>query len=207
MQIKSIAMLAAAGCAIGILTGCGVPKEEHEAIVAELTANAQAAEDALNAELNDTKSQLDDATAKAARLQIEVNDSVDRIAELKSAADELTDSVAAEQSKVAQLESDLAAVKATVATSQQETRDAEKERDIMELEKQETQRRFDMLRKAILDLNEVNPDDMQIKLIVDDMDAPADTLSAPAEAAPTAAAPAAEDDSSLTSILDEMDSM
>ena len=207
MQIKSIAMLAAAGFVIGMLTGCGVPKDEHEAIVAELTANAQAAEDALNAELNDTKSLLDAEAAKAAKLQIEVNGSVDRIAELKSTADELTDSVAAEQSKVAQLEADLTAVKATVATAQQETRDAEEERDIMELEKQETQRRFDMLRKAIIDLNEVNPDDMQIKLIVDDMDAPADAVSAPAEAAPSAAAPAAADEGSLTSILDEMDNM
>ena len=33
MQIKSIAMLAVAGCAIGMLTGCGVPQDEHDAIV------------------------------------------------------------------------------------------------------------------------------------------------------------------------------
>ena len=31
MQIKSIAMLAVAGCAIGMLTGCGVPQDEHDA--------------------------------------------------------------------------------------------------------------------------------------------------------------------------------
>ena len=204
MQIKSIAMLVAASCAIGILTGCGVPKKEHEAIVAELTANAQAAEDALNAELNETKSSLDAEQAKTAKLQIEVNDSVERIAELKSAADELTESVAAEQSKVAQLESDLAAVQATVAAANQATLDAENERDLMELEKQETQRRFDMLRAALLDLNERDPADMGIKLegILGDMDAPAEAASTPKEAAP-----ASGGDASLTSILDEMDNM
>lgn len=203
MQMKSIAMLAAAGCAIGMLTGCGVPKEEHEAIVAELTANAQAAEDALNAELNETKSSLDAEQAKTRKLQIELNDSVERIDELKSTADELTDNVAAEQSKVAQLESDLAAVKATVAAAHQATRDAENERDMMELEKQETQRRFDMLRAALLDLNEREPADMGIKLesIIGGMDA-SDAVSIP-----EAAAPAAGGDSSLTGILDEMENM
>jgi chromosome segregation ATPase len=204
MQMKSIAMLVAASCAIGILTGCGVPKKEHEAIVAELTANAQAAEDALNAELNETKSSLDAEQAKTAKLQIEVNDSVERIAELKSAADELADSVAAEQSKVAQLESDLAAVEATVAAAHQATRDAENERDLMELEKQETQRRFDMLRAALLDLNERDPADMGIKLegILGDMDAPAEATSTPA-----AAVPATGGNTSLTGILDEMENM
>jgi uncharacterized protein YoxC len=203
MQIKSIATLVAAGCAIGMLTGCGVPKEEHEAIVAELTANAQAAEDALNVELTDTKSLLDAELAKTRKLQIELNDSVERIDELKSAADELSDSVAAEQSKVSQLESELAAVKAKVATAQQQTRDAENARNIMELEKQETQRRFDMLRAALLDLNNREPADMGIKLegIIGDMDAPSDAGSM------KKSAPAASGGNSLTGLLDEMDSM
>jgi chromosome segregation ATPase len=198
MQMKSIAMLVAACCAMGILTGCGVPKKEHEAIVAELTANAQAAEEALNAELNETKSSLDAEQAKTRKLQIELSDSVERIDELKSAADELTESVAAEQSKVAQLESDLAAIEATVAAAHQATRDAEEERDLMELEKLETQRRFDMLRAALLDLNERDPADMGIKLegILGGMDAPAE-----------AASPATGGDASLTGILDEMENM
>lgn len=202
MQIKSIAMLVAAGCAVGMLTGCGVPQKEHDAIVAQLTAEAQATEDALNAQLAETKSSLDAESAKSSKLQIEVNNSVARIDELKSAADALTDSLTAEQNKVSQLESDLAAVKATIASYQQQTLDAENARDAMELEKQETQRRFDMLRKALLDLNKKNPDDLQIKLIVNDMNAPA-----AAAGASESVAPASSDADSVKGLLDAMDAM
>lgn len=203
MHIKSIAMLVAAGCALGMLTGCGVPQKEHDAIVAQLNAAAQANEDALNVTLADTQSLLEAEQAKTRKLQIELNDSAERIGELQSSADELTDSLAAEQSKVSQLESDLAAVTATVASSRQQARDAENARNIMELEKQETQRRFDMLRAALLDLNNKNPDDLQIKLIVDDMSAPSEAAST-TESAP---APAASDADSLSGLLDEMENM
>jgi len=203
MQIKSIAMLVAAGCAIGMLTGCGVPQKEHDAIVAQLNAEAQASEDALNITLADTKSLLEAEQAKTRKLQIELNDSVERIDELKSSANELTDSLTAEQSTVSQLESDLAAVTATVSSAQQATRDAENERNVMEIEKQETQRRFDMLRAALLELNGREPADMGIKLegIIGDMDAPSATGSV------IKSAPAASDSNSLTGLLDEMDSM
>ena len=36
MKVKAIVMMAVAGCAVSMLTGCGVPKEEHEAKLAEL---------------------------------------------------------------------------------------------------------------------------------------------------------------------------
>jgi chromosome segregation ATPase len=202
MQIKSIAMLAVAGCAIGMLTGCGVPQKEHDAIVAQLNADALATEDALNITLADTQSLLEVESAKTRKLQIELNDTAERIDELKSSANELTDSLAAELSKVSQLESDLTAVKNTVASAQQATRDAENERNVMEIEKQETQRRFDMLRSALLDLNNKNPEDLQIKLIVDDMGGtPAATESI------TQSAPAASDTESVKGLLDEMDNM
>ena len=38
MPMRRIVMMVMAGCMIGMLTGCGVPKEEHEAKVAELNA-------------------------------------------------------------------------------------------------------------------------------------------------------------------------
>jgi chromosome segregation ATPase len=204
MQIKSIAMLVAAGCAIGMLTGCGVPQKEHDAIVAQLNADALATEDALNITLADTQSLLEVESAKTRKLQIELNDTAERIDELKSSANELTDSLAAELSKVSQLESDLTAVKNTVASAQQATRDAENERNVMEIEKQETQRRFDMLRAALLDLNNKKPADMGIKLegIVGDMD------DAPADAGIiTEIAPATSETESVKGLLDEMDNM
>jgi chromosome segregation ATPase len=104
---------------------------------------------------------------------------------------------------VSELESDLSTAKTKIAAVQQQVRDAEKERDLMEMEKQETQRRFDMLRKALLDLNKKNPADLQINLgtIVDDMGAPAGSGS------PAKSAPAASDGDSVKDLLDVMDSM
>ena len=202
MQIKSIAMLAVAGCAIGMLTGCGVPQDEHDAIVAQLNAEAQASEDALNATLAETKSQLVAELAKTGKLESEIQNTAARIEELKLATDESNNLLAAEQNRALQLEADLAAVTATVDSSHQQALDAENQRDLMEMEKIETQRRFDMLRAALLDLNNKNPDDLQIKLIVDDMGGtPAATESI------TQSAPAASDTESVKGLLDEMDNM
>ena len=202
MQIKSIAMLAVAGCAIGMLTGCGVPQDEHDAIVAQLNAEAQASEDALNATLAETKSQLVAELAKTGKLESEIQNTAARIEELKLATDESNNLLAAEQNRALQLEADLAAVTATVDSSHQQALDAENQRDLMEMEKIETQRRFDMLRAALLDLNNKNPEDLQIKLIVDDMGGtPAATESI------TESAPAASDTDSVKGLLDEMDNM
>jgi chromosome segregation ATPase len=202
MQIKSIAMLAVAGCAIGMLTGCGVPQDEHDAIVAQLNAEAQASEDALNAKLAETEADLTAELAKTSKLEVEIQDTVARMDELKLAAEEAGELLVAEQEKVTQLKADLAAVTATVDASHQQALDAENERDLMEMEKIETQRRFDMLRAALLDLNNKNPDDLQIKLIVDDMNG-----VAPSAATATESAPAASDTDSVIGLLDEMDSM
>lgn len=201
MQIKSIAMLAVAGCAIGMLTGCGVPQDEHDAIVAQLNAEAQASEDALNATLAETQADLKSELAKTSKLQIEIQDTASRMDELKLAAEESSDLLAAEESKVSQLKADLAAVEATVGASRQQALDAEKQRDLMEMEKIETQRRFDMLRAALMDLNNKNPEDLGIKLIVDDMNGVAPS------AAPAESAPAASDSESVQGLLDEMDNM
>ena len=38
MPMRRIVMMVMAGCMVGMLTGCGVPQEEHEAKVAELNA-------------------------------------------------------------------------------------------------------------------------------------------------------------------------
>jgi hypothetical protein len=202
MQIKSIAMLAVAGCAIGMLTGCGVPQDEHDAIVAQLNAEAQASEDALNAKLSETQADLTAELAKTSKLEVEIQDTVARMDELKLAAEEAGELLVAEQGKVTQLKADLAAVTATVDASHQQALDAEKQRDLMEMEKIETQRRFDMLRAALLDLNNKNPDDLQIKLIVDDMNG-----VAPSAAAAPESAPAASDTESVKGLLDEMDSL
>jgi chromosome segregation ATPase len=170
--------------------------------VAQLNAAAQASEDALNATLNETKAELVAEQAKTSKLEIEIQDTVARMDELKLAADESSELLVAEKGTVSQLEADLAAVTATVDSSHQQALDAENQRDLMEMEKIETQRRFDMLRAALLDLNKKNPEDLQIKLIVDDMGGtPAATESI------TESAPAASEPESVKGLLDEMDNM
>jgi len=204
MQIKSIAMLAAAGCVIGVLTGCGVPQKKHDRIVAELNAAAQASEDALKATLADTKSALQAEQTKSSQLQSELKDSSARIEELKGSVDGLTNNLAAEKSKVSQLESDLSAVKATVSGAQQKASEAEKARDKMEQEKQQAQRRFDMLRAALLELNKKSPADLQINLddIMSNMGAPSSDTGSTEQSAP-----AASGTESVKGLLDQMDNM
>lgn len=164
MQIKTIAMMAVAGCAIGMLTGCGVPQKEYDAMVAKLTTEKTDMESSLNATIAEKDSELSSEKAKTRKLQIDLNDAVERIKELndnnsglQSAADDL-------KNQISTLQSALASAKADIAAAEADKEDLRNQCTALEMDAQEAQRRFDMLRKAILELNKTNPDDLAIQL-------------------------------------------
>ncbi len=118
MQKQAIAMMAVVGCAATMLTGCGIPKEKHQAVVDDL--NAKIAEiETLKGNAADLDSKLDAERDKVRKAGIEAENEADRLAKSKAAVAEALSELANEESKVGKLEGDLSAEKAKVVSAQQ----------------------------------------------------------------------------------------
>lgn len=198
MQIKSIATMLIAGCAIGMLTGCGVPQEEHDAIVAQLNADHEQVVNDLKTKLADAESLLNAEKDRARNLTNDLRDSTALNDELKGSVKELKTSLSSANSQVSSLESQLASAKASVSSAQQMTADAQNDASAARMEAQETQRRFDELIANLIALNKIKPEDVGF-----------DNLSTGASAAPSMdmGMEAGSGTSEVSSLLDEMGSM
>ncbi len=186
MQIKAIAMMVAAGCAMGLMTGCGVPQEDHDAIVAEMDAKFKKSEAELNGKLADQDSLLKAEKAKVRTSRIELDDATEQIKVFKQQAATAAAALTEEKAKVLQLEGALAAAKAATAVAQDLATEAESKYNTLGIEHQELKRRFEMFEKNMKSLTQ----------------APA-PAAAPSTA-PAAQAPAPAKSSSAMGILDMM---
>ncbi len=186
MQIKAIAMMVAAGCALGLMTGCGVPQEEHDAIVAEMDAKFKKAEADLKGKIADQESLVKAEQAKTRTLRIELDDASEQIKVFKQQTAEANSALADIKSKVIELEGALASAKAATAVAQDLAAEAESKYNTLEIEHQELKRRFEMFENNMKSLTQ----------------APV-PAGAPASA-PAAQAPAPTKPSSAMGILDMM---
>jgi peptidoglycan hydrolase CwlO-like protein len=151
MPMRRIVMMVMAGCMIGMLTGCGVPKEEHEAKLAELNA-AWAEIETLKGKVADTESLLKVEQGKVRNSQIEMDDATKQVTELKEKEAATARALTAEKGKVAALENDIAAAKS--ATQMANDRISELEAALAKLQEEydNLQNRFDQLKKNMLSL-------------------------------------------------------
>jgi len=122
--MKRIVMMVVAGCAIGLLTGCGVPQEEYDAKIGELNAAAAEAE-ILNDKITDLESLLKAEQGKFNSKRIELDDAEKRITELTEKDAAAAKTLADEKGKVSELESDLAATKSAKGMAEDRSSEAE----------------------------------------------------------------------------------
>lgn len=160
MQIKSIATMLIAGCAIGMLTGCGVPQEEHDAIIAQLNADHEAALQAVNTELEDEKSLKKAAEERANTLNATIRESNALNEELKSSVQEAKESLANANSQISALESQLTSAKASISSAQEMAASAQNDAATARMEAEETERRFMALIENLINLQKVKPSDL-----------------------------------------------
>ena len=151
--MKKMAMLLAAGCAIGMLTGCGVPEEEHLAIIEGINAKNQEEVDKLNGTIADRDDVIKSEKAKARQNRIELDDASERIKDLQQKSAETSKSLASEKSKVATLESQLKTSKSQTAAAQDDASEAENKYSTLDVEHQELKRRFEMFQKNMSSLS------------------------------------------------------
>ncbi len=147
--MRRIAMMVMAGCMVGMLTGCGVPKEEHEAKVAELNAAWEEIE-TLKGKIADTESLLKAEQGKVRNKGIQLDDTTKRLTELTEKEAATTKALADEKGKAAALESDLAAAKSATGMAQDATSEVEAALAKLQAEYAQLQNRFDQLKKNML---------------------------------------------------------
>jgi uncharacterized phage infection (PIP) family protein YhgE len=195
MQIKSIATMLAAVCAIGMLTGCGVPQDEHDAIIAKLNADHDAIVADLSTKLADTASLLNAEKDRSRNLNNSLSDSTVLNDELKASINELKSSLANADTEISALESQLESAKASIKSAQAMAADAQNDAATARMEAEETQRRFNELIANLIRLNKIKPEDVGF-----------DNLStAPAPSMDMGSGEGASSDAA--SLLDEMGNM
>ncbi|MBT8042692.1 MAG: hypothetical protein KJN67_00285 [Pontiella sp.] len=149
MHIRGISMMLVAGCVIGLLTGCGIPEDEHYAILAEMDTKFKAEEEKLNSKITDLESLLNNEKAKARSARAELDDATERIKGLQQTNAQAAKALAGEKSKVADLESALASAKSTLLAARDEVIEAENRLSAIDKEYQELKRRFEMFQKNL----------------------------------------------------------
>jgi chromosome segregation ATPase len=160
MQMKSIVKMVIAGCAIGMMTGCGVPQEEHDAIVAQLNTEHDQVVAQLNTKVAETDSLYKSEKDKTRTLSADLKDSSALNGELKDEIKELKTSLLTANSKVSSLESKLASTQATIKSASDKASKALSECSAMEMEAQAVQRRYDELIANLIRLNKIKPEDI-----------------------------------------------
>jgi chromosome segregation ATPase len=145
--MRKVAMLLVAGCTIGMLTGCGVPQEEVDAMIAEVEADCAAQVDVLNGTIADNESIIQSEKAKNRQSRIELDDATERISDLQQKNAEISKELAGFKSQAAKLDSDLKTAKNQAAAAQDQAKVAQDKYSTLDVEYQELNRRFEMFKK------------------------------------------------------------
>ncbi len=147
MQKKTIAMMAAAGCMIGMLTGCGVPEEEHLAVIADLEAKHQKAVDELNDTVSEKQSVVDSQKAKLRTKSIDLDNANSKVNDLKNQNAKLSKELAAAKAKGSDLERAVSSAKSAAAAAREDAAAAAERLAALEAENAEVKRRFEQFQK------------------------------------------------------------
>ncbi|QBG48346.1 hypothetical protein EGM51_13445 [Verrucomicrobia bacterium S94] len=145
--MKKIAMLLVTAGTIGMLSGCGIPEEEHNMIIEDLKTQHQEEVDKLKGEIEEQKELVSNEKKKVRQGRIELDDATERIQDLQQKSAQTSKELAAEKSKVSKLESELKITKAKLTAAEERATEAETALNTLDVEHQELKRRFEMFKK------------------------------------------------------------
>lgn len=184
--MKKLAMLLASGFAIGMLTGCGIPEEEHNMIISGINDQHKEEVDKLKGTIADNETIIKNEKAKVRQSRIELDDATDRIKGLQQKSAETSKALATEKASVSKLQGELKTSKSRAAAAQDQATEAESKYSTLDVEYQELKRRFEMFQKNMSSLSEPEP-----------AAAPAGIMDAPSDVPQT-------DAQKASSLLDQM---
>ena len=142
------------GCVI-LLSGCGVPQEEHDAAITQLQTSHAEEQTALNAKITDLETIVKSEKAKAKSHRLEM-DSVDRkLKELQKKNAEVIKEVSSAKSQISSLKRNIRRAEQARDQAREDLADMEINAAQIQADKDELQVRWQQL---IDNLNGVNPD-------------------------------------------------
>jgi chromosome segregation ATPase len=141
MQIKAITTMLTVGCAVMMLTGCGVPKEDFEAKVSELNSAKEQLE-SLKGKYADQESLLGSERTKSRDLRAQLTAAAKRIAALKKAEAEAASALADQKAEVETLQSEITTARSTAKTASDRAVAAESELEKLQKKYEELQKRL-----------------------------------------------------------------
>ena len=147
MQIKRVVLMVATGCALGMLTGCGISEEDHNAMIAQMQTDRTKSEGKLNSKITALELAIKSEKAKVSTARIERDDAANRIKGLQQKNTDVATALTAEKKKSAELVGELGTSKTAIQAAQKQTAEAKSKYRVLDVEFQELERRFKMYQK------------------------------------------------------------
>ncbi len=150
-MIKYLSWLVLAS--ILVVTGCGVPQEEHDAAVAQLQVERANVEATLNGKISDLESVVKSEKAKGKSMRLQLDSTERKLRESQKKAIEAAKDVASVKAQVTSLERDVSRAESTADRVKGQLAALQEQATTVESERDELQRRLDMLMKNMRGLS------------------------------------------------------
>lgn len=167
MPMKKMVTMLMALCAVGILTGCGVKKDVHNAVLADLNA-AKDTNEAHEAKITELNSQLKEANGKARTADAALDAANKQMAELKDQQAEAAQMLETANSEIENLNKQLDSARSATDAARKRTGDVQGQLAQLQAEYDELMNRFEQLRKNMLSLNGDASFDSELAPMTDD---------------------------------------
>ena len=136
-----------------VVTGCGVPQEEHDAAVAQLQAERANVEATLNGKISDLESVVKSEKAKGKSMRLQLDSTERKLRESQKKAIEAAKNVASVKAQVTSLEREVSRAESTADRVKGQLAALQEQATTVESERDELQRRLDMLMKNMRGLS------------------------------------------------------
>ena len=130
-----------------VVTGCGVPQEEHDAAVAQLQTERANVEATLNGKISDLESVVKSEKAKGKSMRLQLDSTERKLRESQKKAISDAKDMAKVKAQVTSLERDVSRAESTADRMKDQISALQEQASIVEGERDELQRRLDMLMK------------------------------------------------------------
>jgi multidrug efflux pump subunit AcrA (membrane-fusion protein) len=137
-----------------LVTGCGVPQEEHDAAVAQLQAERADVEETLNGKISDLESVVKSEKAKSKSLRLELESTERKLKTSQQKGLAATKEAATAKAKITSLNKELSRAESATSRVKDQLASAQEQASTFEAERDEVQKRLDMFMKNMNSLSD-----------------------------------------------------
>ena len=136
-----------------LVTGCGVPQEEHDAAVAQLQAERTEVEETLNGKISDLESVVKSEKAKNKSIRLELESTERKLKTSQQKVLSATKEASTAKAKITSLNKELSRAESATSRVKDQLASAQEQASTFEAERDEVQKRLDMFMKNMRSLN------------------------------------------------------